>query len=83
MWVKCVDFMHNRFYVDCIRDKMNLRERWLALKMLVEKWRPLNVGYEKYGLQSDIEYVQEKQVEESFFFPITVVISNVRFHSAR
>ena len=71
MWVKCVDFMHNRFYVDCIRDKMNLRERWLALKMLVEKWRPLNVGYEKYGLQSDIEYVQEKQVEESFFFPIT------------
>lgn len=38
--------------------------------MLNEKWKPLNTGYEKYGMQSDIEYFKEKMVEESFFFPI-------------
>ena len=50
---------------------MSLKEKWAALKQLVEKWKPLNVGYEKYGMQSDIEYFKEKMIEESFFFPIT------------
>ena len=70
-WVFCVDTLKNRFWVDCIRDKMSLKEKWAALKQLVEKWKPLNVGYEKYGMQSDIEYFKEKMIEESFFFPIT------------
>ena len=70
MWVMCVDSMKNRFFVDCVRDKMGLKEKWRALRSLVEKWKPINVGYEKYGMQSDIEYIKEKQGEESFFFPI-------------
>ena len=69
-WVMCVDALRNRFFVDCVRDKMGLKEKWTALKMLNEKWKPLNTGYEKYWMQSDIEYFKEKMVEESFFFPI-------------
>ena len=72
-WVMCVDSMMNRYFVDCIRDKMNLGEKWRALRGLVEKWKPLNVGYEKYGMQNDIEYFQEKMMMESFFFKLTAL----------
>ena len=70
MWVMCVDSQRNCFFVDCIRDKFSLSEKWTALKSLVEKWKPQRVGYEKYGMQSDIEYLKEKMIQDSFFFQL-------------
>lgn len=59
-----VDSAMNFWLLDGYRHKMNLRERWLATKAMRKKWmtRPgvqmVKVGYEKYGMQSDIEYFQ-------------------------
>jgi hypothetical protein len=67
-WVVAVDGFKNKFVVDGIRDKLNLGERWRALKSLVIKWRPMNVGYEQYGLMSDVDYFKEKMAEEGCYF---------------
>ena len=71
IWVWGLDERGNRFLVDMVRDRFNLTERWEALKHTLRKWpKILRVGYEKYGMQADIEYFREKMSEESFFFPI-------------
>ena len=71
MWVIGVDSGQRRYYVDCVHDRLSLKERWTKLKELVMKWTPMNVGYEEYGLQADIEYIEEKQEAEGVLFQIT------------
>ena len=53
-----------------IRDRMNLTERCKTLFRLQRKWRPNKVGYEKYGMQADIEHIQFVQAQENYLFPI-------------
>lgn len=48
----------NYYLVDGIRDRLNLTERTKALLRLHRKWQPKRVGYEKYGMQSDIEHIK-------------------------
>jgi hypothetical protein len=61
-----VDATGNKYLLDGARHRMKLSERWDMLKLLHEKWRDavgiqmINVGYERYGQQSDDEYFQEK-----------------------
>lgn len=61
----------NYYLVDGLRDRLNLTERTASLFSLVRKWKPLNVGYEKYGLQSDIEHIKYVQEVEGYRFRIT------------
>lgn len=61
----------NYYTLDLIRDRLNLKERGDALFKLHRKWRPLAVGYEKYGTMADIEYMQERMERESYRFKIT------------
>jgi phage terminase large subunit-like protein len=63
----------DRKYVllDLIRDRLNLGERTKALLTLHEKWLPLGVGYEEYGLQSDIQHIEHIQNEQNYRFKIT------------
>jgi phage terminase large subunit-like protein len=61
----------NYYLIDGIRDRMNLTERTKKLFELVRKYRPLNVGYEKYGLQSDIEHIEYVMEQENYRFKIT------------
>ncbi|RLF92428.1 hypothetical protein DRN50_08945, partial [Thermococci archaeon] len=56
------------FLVDMVRDRLNLTERWYALRNLWLEHRPLRVGYEKYGKDADISYMKEKQRKESIYF---------------
>jgi hypothetical protein len=55
---------------------MNLAERWEALRGMRRKWlnRPgvqlVWVGYEKYGMQSDIEHFEEKMRDDGDSFEI-------------
>jgi predicted phage terminase large subunit-like protein len=51
----------NYYLLDAIRDRLNLTERTKEVFRLVRKWRPLAVGYEQYGMQSDIEHIQFEQ----------------------
>ena len=60
----------NYYVVDMIRDRLNLKERTDKLFKLVNKYKPLFVGYEQYGLQSDIEHIREKQDQINYHFQI-------------
>lgn len=69
-----IDAAGNKFLLDGFRHKMSLSERWDALYGLVKVWRAMpgvqmvRVGYEKYGMQSDIEYFEERmeRLRDSF-----------------
>jgi len=64
----------NYFLVDAIRDRLSLPERIKALMDLHRKWhrksKILRVGYEKYGMQADIEAIKMVQERDSYFFAI-------------
>lgn len=61
----------NYYLVDMVRDRLNLKERASALFALHRRWRPLGVGYEKYGLQCDIEFMRIVMAEQNYRFDIT------------
>jgi phage terminase large subunit-like protein len=60
----------NFYVLDIVRDRLNLKERADTVFYLVKKWNPLGIGYEKYGMQADIEYIKERQERENFRFHI-------------
>jgi len=72
-----VDGHMNKYLLDGMCHKMKLSERWTALKNLRAKWlrqpgvQTLKVGYEKYGMQADIEHYQEMMQIENNYFDIT------------
>jgi phage terminase large subunit-like protein len=58
------------YAVDGIRDRLNLTQRARALMTLHRKYRPLAVGYERYGMQADIEHIGFIQEREQYRFAI-------------
>lgn len=65
----------NRYLLDIVRDRLNPTERVEMLFILHRKWlakakKPIKVGYEKYGMMSDIHYIHQKQKEEGYRFPV-------------
>jgi len=60
----------NYYLLDAVRDRLNLTERCATLFRLHRKWRPERVGFERYGMLSDIEYIHEKQRLENYRFEI-------------
>lgn len=60
----------NYYVLDIVRDRLNLKERADEVFRLHRRWRPLAVGYEKYGMQADVEYIKEKQARENYRFSI-------------
>lgn len=52
------------------RARRNLTERTKTIFRLVRQYQPLFVGYEQYGLQSDIEHIQGEMSRENFHFQI-------------
>ena len=69
-----VDAAFNLYLLDGHRDKMSLAERWVALRGLRRHWlrqpgvQSVRVGYERYGMQSDIEHfeLEMQRDKESF-----------------
>lgn len=56
--------------LDMIRDRLNLRERADQYLALHREWQPMRSGYEKYGMQADIEYLKERMRQENYYFDI-------------
>jgi hypothetical protein len=67
----------NYYTLDLIRDRFNLTERADKLFQLHKKWRPLAVGYEKYGMQADITYIKERMSRENYHFSIIELGGNL------
>lgn len=71
MAVIAVDERKNKYLVDGFCHRMSALERWKNLKMLHQKWNAmpgvetLAVGYERYGAQSDIEWMQERMADKN------------------
>jgi phage terminase large subunit-like protein len=70
-WVIGVGPDNKRRVCDIVRDRLNLAGRTRMLFHLHRKWKPIGVGYEEYGMQADIEHIEEKQVELNYEFKIT------------
>lgn len=63
----------NYYLLDAIRDRLNLRERADAVLSLHRRWKPKGVGYERYGMQADIDYLKERMGQENYRFEVTEV----------
>lgn len=76
MVVTGIDAGGNKYLLDGYRHKMGLRERWLALRGLRRVWMAapgvqlVKVGYERYGMQSDMEYFEEQMLIDKDVFEI-------------
>jgi hypothetical protein len=65
-----MDYAGNKYLLDGFDHKMKLQERWDNMRNLWAKWRietgivNVNVGYEKFGAQSDMDYFEERRLVE-------------------
>jgi predicted phage terminase large subunit-like protein len=64
---------NNYYLIDAVRDRFNLTERTEKLFELHKRFKPIAVGYEQYGMQSDIEHIKYVQEQENYRFNITEV----------
>jgi len=60
----------NFYILEMTRDRLNLTERTKELIRLHHKWNPKGVGYEKYGMQSDIQHIRDAMERNNYRFDI-------------
>lgn len=70
LWVWALAPDGNYYWIDAVRDRLNLKQRADRLFQLHRRWRPQMVGYERYGLMADVEYVQERMERENYRFEV-------------
>lgn len=66
---------NNYYLLDVVRDRLNPTDRINKLFELHRKWNDLGgkapkVGYEEYGLMTDIHYIKQKMNEDTYHFPL-------------
>ncbi len=71
-----VDVARNKYLLDGFCHKMNLQERWANMRHLRRHWmlqpgvQNVYVGYERFGMRSDMEYFEEKMRDLNDSFEI-------------
>ena len=71
-----VDVHRNKYLLDGCRHRMNLKTRWETLHNFYTRWagmlgvEAVFVGYEQFGIQTDLEYFEERMEIETKYFPI-------------
>lgn len=60
----------NYYLVDMVRDRISLTERANVLFRWHQQYKPVNVGYEKYGKDSDIEHFEDRMERDNYRFGI-------------
>jgi hypothetical protein len=81
--VQGVDMLGNWYFLDGALHKMSLKDRWEMLLYLWQKWsrspgvQLYFVGYERYGLQADMDYfeieMQRMPPRQRIAIPVTEV----------
>ena len=56
--------------IDMIRDRLNLVQRCDTVYRFVKKYKPLAVGYEKYGLMADVEHLRYIMQRDNYYFSV-------------
>ena len=68
----------NKYYIlDAYRERLSLTQKADTLFRLHERWKPEIVGYEKYGMQCDIEYIYTEQERRNYRFDIIPLGGNL------
>ncbi len=60
----------NWYVIDGVRDRLNLAGRAEVLFRLHRRYAPVAVGYEQYGMQADIEYIEAEQQRRNYRFNV-------------
>lgn len=73
VWALAPD--RNYYIVDGVKERLNPTQRIQKLFDLHRKWndrsgKPPMVGYEEYGLASDLHYIEQKQIADSYRFAL-------------
>jgi predicted phage terminase large subunit-like protein len=76
IWVIGLGSDGNYYWLDGVRDRLNLTERGREIMRLHRKHRPLETRYERYGMMADIQYIQELQNRENYRFDVVEVAGN-------
>jgi phage terminase large subunit-like protein len=77
VWVIGLGEDRNYYALDIYRDRLNLTERTKLLFELHRKRKPLGVGYEKYGMQADVQHIQTEMERQTYRFEITELGGNI------
>lgn len=70
-WALGLGSDRNIYVLDCVRDRLSLTERAELVFNWHRRWRPMVVGYERYGMMADIEHIKDRQERENYRFEIT------------
>lgn len=63
----------NLYALFILRDRLGLIERGDVLFKLHKEFKPLEVMYEQYGMQADIDYFEDRMEREEYRFDITPI----------
>lgn len=76
-WVIGLDALGNYYCLDFVRERFDLVERTQCLFELHQTFQPTAVGYEQYGMQSDIEHIYTEMERKKYRFPIQELGGNI------
>jgi phage terminase large subunit-like protein len=71
MWVLGFNVDRKVYVLDIVRDRLNLTERTAALFALHRAYQPMQVGYERYGKDADIQHIESEMEKRVYNFVIT------------
>ena len=69
-WVLGLHDDHRYYVLDFVRERYDLVERAKMLFALHRTYRPHFVGYEEYGMQSDVAHIKDKMERDQYRFDI-------------
>lgn len=81
IWVVGTGEDRNFYWLELIRQRLDPSERAAEIFRLHRKHRPIGVGYEEYGLQSDASALREKMEREHYRFVITELGRSGQWHN--
>lgn len=73
IWIVGLGMDKKRYVLDIVRDRINLTQRGAKVMQMHRKWNPLQVRYEEYGLQADIQHLRTIMAQETYTFEIEKV----------